>query len=180
MRTPRFPLHSPDGRCEVRFSVEFDERSGPWGWLQVLSLPGREPIVEFATREQVPTVRFGPDGMLSLQALNGWAVPVELHIDTVRRRCRLLPEANELTMPEAVERLNARRPAAATVAARSGRWSRLGDTFTSLAFTAIGAGYALYGTGTMDRVMGGLCALFFALCAWASTRESWGREPPER
>lgn len=180
MSTPHFPLSSPDGCCEVRFSVEFDERSGPWGWLQVLSLPSREPLIEFGTRERPPTVHFEPDGLLTLQVLNGWAVPVELHIDIVRRRCRLLPETDDLTMPEAVERLNARRPASASASPRSGRWSSLRDTFSSLAFTAIGAAYAFCGTRTSDRVMGGLCALFFALCTWASVREGWGREPPER
>lgn len=176
-----FPLRSPDGLCEVHFDLEFDDRCGPSGWLQVLRLPDRDPVVQFGTRERPPTVRFEPDGVVRLQTHNGWGMAVDLRIDTVQQRCRLAPDLDDLPAADAVRRLNARRPlAAASATPRRRRWSALVDTVVSLVFTATGAGYALYGTRTMDRVMGGLCALFFALCAWASTREGWGREPPER
>ena len=181
MTPATFPMRSPDGRCEVHFGLEHDDRSGPWGWLRVVQLPSGEPVVQFGTREQPPTVRFEPGGVVHLRTHNGWGMAIDLRIDTVQRRCRLQPDLDDLPADDAVRRLNARRPmAAASATPRRRRWSATVDTFVSLAFTASGAGYALYGSRLMDRVMGGLCALFFALCAWASTREGWGREPPER
>ena len=67
-----------------------------------------------------------------------------------------LPEA----LPDAVRRLNARRPATASATPRRRPWSALVDTFVSLAFTATGASYALYGTRLMEALSIALTADF--------------------
>jgi hypothetical protein len=157
---------SLDGSLAVELEHIPDDRTGPWERMCVLRLPEGERLAATTSRGTPSNVRFPSPGVVQVAITDRGGEPRQLWIDASARRFRFFPEAQSWPLSELETQLGYGLPAKPALPVKlESRAAALGALLGSLVLSAAGVWMMLAGDTVKDRLLGALCALFFAACA---------------
>lgn len=179
---------SPDGRWVVERIRSWDDRGGPYGQLNLLSLPERRPLLQLIDRGTVEPPAFPGPGLveLGLRDRRGqrWRVRIDIAAgsfithphDTARPLAGLMALLEAPTQAEAAAAAGRLRPP-------RGRRQRVFEAFNlagALLLAGGGLWMGLAARTPRERWIGWCCLLFFGACAALPLWEAWRRRHPRR